>query len=483
MNSTPRERDKSHTTNERSTCSSLNLLHALSDDSEIDCLEENIVIDEITELEPTSMVLRYCKGKFLRPYVCILGLVGLRPNAVDVDLCTLLGHLQSIMVLTLLLAGYVLQYLSGFRRDRGFSTLDPPPAIGELSHQISTTNDDFPAPVTTPVPTSVGFATVSGSIMKTIMLNTSEMIFIYIIPALLHLGGFVIGIYIYRFADNEHLQCLIEKVFILCNVPRRLVVTLWVYFILGALWLAGSTAYVYLLTLKHSYVIASFPRWNSWDELDPTERDYVRIFLCVSLFFHDLVQVVIIISYSLMCYLLRCYLVGLKEKLLLHTIEPLNWMREICEFRKLLHHLNAKISLPVACLALLNLSYMFSSVVHLFQDMNSCPIRVFSYTVANVLLWLVISLMSFFQAASLTASCRQTQTCGHLISIRPFVHRNTSSEDLNTVLLYASSLNMSAKLFRMPINAHYLCFVVFVSILALLTFGMCLSLAIGGDVP
>lgn len=53
--------------------------------------------------------------QFLRPYVCILGLVGLRPNAVDVDLCTLLGHLQSIMVLTLLLAGYVLQYLSGFR--------------------------------------------------------------------------------------------------------------------------------------------------------------------------------------------------------------------------------------------------------------------------------------------------------------------------------------------------------------------------------
>ncbi|KXJ81187.1 hypothetical protein RP20_CCG021211, partial [Aedes albopictus] len=85
-----------------------------------------------------------------------------------------------------------------------------------------------------------------------------------------------------------------------------------------------------------------------------------------------------------------------------------------------------------------------------------------------------------FQAASLTAYCRQTQTCGHLISIRPFVHRNTSSEDLNTVLLYASSLNMSAKLFRMPINAHYLCFVVFVCIVALLTFGMCLSLAIGG---
>lgn len=467
----------------------MNLLHALSDDSEIDCLEENIVIDEITELEPTSMILRYCKGKFLRPYVCILGLVGLRPNAVDVDLCTMLGHLQSILVLMLLLAGYVLQYLSGFRRDRGFSTLAPPPAatggisINEHSNQLSTATGAPTA--TTSIPTSLDVATVTtaaGTVVKIMMLNTSEMIFIYIIPALFHLGGFVMAIYIYRFADNEHLQCLIEKVFILCNVPRRLVVTLWAYFVLGALWLAGSTTYIYLLTSNQPYVITNLQptaRWKSWDDLDPTERDYFRTLLCVALFFHDLVQVIIIISYSLMCYLLRCYLVGLKEKLLLHTIEPLNWMREICEFRKLLHHLNAKISLPVACLALLNLSYTMSSVAHLFQDMNSCPIRVFSYTIANVLLWLVISLTPFFQAASLTVSCRQTQTCGHLISIRPFVHRNTSSEDLNTVLLYASSLNMSAKLFRMPISAHYLCFVVFVCIVALLTFGMCLSLAIG----
>ncbi|KAL1397916.1 hypothetical protein pipiens_009372 [Culex pipiens pipiens] len=73
------------------------------------------MIDEITQSEPTSVILRYCKKEFLRPFVCILGLVGLRPNAVDRDLATLLGHLQSITVLALLLAGYVLQYLSGFR--------------------------------------------------------------------------------------------------------------------------------------------------------------------------------------------------------------------------------------------------------------------------------------------------------------------------------------------------------------------------------
>uniref|UniRef100_A0A182VT85 Uncharacterized protein n=1 Tax=Anopheles minimus TaxID=112268 RepID=A0A182VT85_9DIPT len=153
--------------------------------------------------------------------------------------------------------------------------------------------------------------------------------------------------------------------------------------------------------------------------------------------------------------------------------------QEICEFRKLLHHLNTKISLPVASLTVLNLSYAVSSVAHLFHDMTACPINIFTASLANILLWLVVALMPFFQAASLTVTCRQTQSCGHLISIRPFVHRNTSSEDLNTVLLYASSLKMSAKLFRMPVSAHYLCFLVLVCFIGVLTFGMCLNISLG----
>ncbi|XP_053686146.1 uncharacterized protein LOC128735687 [Sabethes cyaneus] len=395
------------------------------------------------------------------------------------------------------------------RRDRGF----PEPELPAVDSRSDGST----------VSSAVDDATVEpsmGTIMQAAPVDSGEGIFIYIIPAVLHLGGYVIAVYIYRFADNEHLQCLIERkananmgepgthlllrlapmeeqlalaiknsfspslssfrhypliflqVFILSSAPRRLVATLWVYFALGMLWLAGATAYTCLLVEEQSEAIIRL-KWMG--DLNPTERDYISGFLCVTMFFHDLVQTVIIISYSITCYLLRYYLQGLKEKLLLHTIEPLNWMREICEFRKLLHHLNRKISVPVCCLTLLNLSYAFSSVVHVFRDINACPVKIISFTTANLLLWILISLTPFIQAASLTVSCRRTQTCGHLISIRPFVHRNTSSEDLNTVLLYASSLQISAELFRIPISAHYLCFFVFVCAVGILTFGMCLT--------
>ncbi|XP_052888387.1 uncharacterized protein LOC128296902 isoform X2 [Anopheles moucheti] len=393
-----------------------------SHSSDMECIEENVIIDEITEAEPTSVTLRFCKRKFLRPYVIILAIAGLRPSSSDVELLgRWVGHLQTILVLLLLIIGYVLQFMCGFRRDHG----------------LIESNESLPIPTTpagwsttTPTPETVKLFSnwtirnqtshsTEGSSNTTLntdqehlgMLASGEAIFIYLVPALLHLNGYLLAVFIYRFTDNEQLQSLIERVFILCSNPRRLVLTLWLYFGLGLVWLGVSIAYVTLLGVDR---ITVFERFLSFGWTGSLTRwthtaEVLRALLALTLFFHDLVQMVVIVSYGLMCYMLRCYLKALKEKLLLHTIEPLNWMR----------------------------------------------------------------------AASLTVTCRQTQSCGHLISIRPFVHRNTSSEDLNTVLLYASSLKMSAKLFRMPVSAHYLCFLVLVCFIGVLTFGMCLNISLG----
>uniref|UniRef100_A0A182MYB0 Gustatory receptor n=1 Tax=Anopheles dirus TaxID=7168 RepID=A0A182MYB0_9DIPT len=453
--------------------SSLSTTHApdASRSSDIECIEENVIIDEITEAEPTSVTLRFCKRKFLLPYVVFLATAGLRPRYSDfVFLGYWVGHLKTFLMLLMLIIGYILQFMCGYRRDHG--VIEP--------IQWSTTSTVAPEPNWTFRDQAVPAGSGPGHLG---LLASGEAMFIYLIPALLHLNGFVLAVFIYRFADNEQLQNLVERVFILSAKPRRLVMTLWLYIGLGLVWFALSSAYslgtLYVDAVSVVERFSSF-RWTSGLAQWPRTAFVLSWALTTTLMCHDFVQMVVIVSYSLLCYLLRCYLKALKEKLLLHTIEPLNWMREICEFRKLLHHLNTKISLPVASLTVLNLSYAVSGVAHLFRDMTACPINIFTANLANILLWLVIALMPFFQAASLTVTCRQTQSCGHLISIRPFVHRNTSSEDLNTVLLYASSLKMSAKLFRMPVSAHYLCFLVLVCFIGVLTFGMCLNISLGG---
>lgn len=42
--------------------------------------------------------------------------------------------------------------------------------------------------------------------------GSGEAIFIYLIPALLHLNGYLLAVFIYRCADNEQLQSLVERV-------------------------------------------------------------------------------------------------------------------------------------------------------------------------------------------------------------------------------------------------------------------------------
>lgn len=49
--------------------------------------------------------------------------------------------------------------------------------------------------------------------------------------------------------------------------------------------------------------------------------------LTIGLFCHDLTEVIVLSNYSIQCYLLRCYLNNVKDKLLQHTIEPIEWMK------------------------------------------------------------------------------------------------------------------------------------------------------------
>lgn len=100
-------------------------------------------------------------------------------------------------------------------------------------------------------------------------------------------------------------------------------------------------------------------------------------------------------------------------------------------------------------------------------------------------LWILFtSKLHFFllhgkQAASLTYACESAQSSGHQVRIKPYVHYNTSLEELNSILLYASSLRMSAKLCRMPIHGSYVFFIILCIVVSTITFGMCLNVSLG----
>lgn len=174
----------------------------------------------------------------------------------------------------------------------------------------------------------------------------------------------------------------------------------------------------------------------------------------------------------------------------------------MCEFRKLLSHLNTKMAIPVCLFTILNLSYTFSAIIYFIRIYNQFTSnKIVIMALINILLWLILGLYPFFQvsekkkfieckyseyfsfsilqAAALTYACESAQTCGHQVRIKPYVHFNTSLEELNSILLYASSLRMSAKLYRMPIHGSYVFFIILCIVVSTLTFGMCLNISLG----
>nr|XP_034840383.1 nucleolar protein 10 [Maniola hyperantus] len=430
-------------TMERSTRSSLDV--------------NSVEIGEITESPDTaymstSAILHYCKSKILLPYLKLLTIMGLRP-VVDASnsskYAIWFSHFHSAQVAVFMFAGYILQYMACFRRDRGFCYKLVPLAL--------TSSFEYDA-------------------YKQVCYG--NVAFTYIGPSLLHFAGFLYALYLFRISDNEQLQNLMERVFLLSSYapqgtptakPKRLLRMLWFFIILSVLWMCMSLVSVNLMMAKGTIMFR-------WMESSSGEMLLgLKILLIICTLIHDMVQATVITSYCLQAQLLQAHLMFLKERLLNRTITPLNWMREIAEFRKLLKYLNNDLAPAVCLFTIVNMSWAVSGVMWLLDldkvDTGTEPIA--GLSVLNQLLWISAVLVPFIQAARLTKECRHTQSVGHELCVRPFLHQDTSQEDISTVLAYAASLQLRAKLFHYPIAGRYICLLATFTLIVLFALGMC----------
>lgn len=55
------------------------------------------------------------------------------------------------------------------------------------------------------------------------------------------------ALYVFRISDNEQLQNLVERVFILHNVPKKLFYVLWYHIFCGFFWLGLMTTYIIVM--------------------------------------------------------------------------------------------------------------------------------------------------------------------------------------------------------------------------------------------
>ncbi|KAF9415061.1 hypothetical protein HW555_007217 [Spodoptera exigua] len=388
-----------------------------------------------TEYMSTSAILHYCKSKILLPYLKLLTIMGLRPvldvsNSSKCVICC--SHFHSIQVAILMFVGYILQYMACFRRDRGFCYKLVPLALTS-----SLEYDNYK------------------------QVCYGNVIFTYIGPSILHFVGFLYALYLFRISDNEAVAKFNGKG-MPTTKPKRLLRMLWFFIILSVIWMCLSLCSVNLMLAKGNIIF----RWmeNSSYEI----RMALKVLLIICTLIHDMVQATIITSYCLQAQLLQAHLMFLKERLLNRTITPLNWMR-------LLKYLNDDLAPAVCLFTIVNISWATSGIMWLLNldkvDTETEPLV--GISILNELIWISAVIVPFVQAARLSKECRRTQSVGHELCVRPFLHQDTSQEDITSVLMYASTLRLHAKLFHYPIAGRYLCLVLTITVIVLFSLGMC----------
>ncbi|XP_057667691.1 uncharacterized protein LOC130900817 [Diorhabda carinulata] len=409
-----------------------------------------VVPDSSTHLTVT-VVLNYCKKKILIPYLRYLSFIGFRPLLNDQQgscFCgKLLNFLYTCLIIVVMLVGYMVHYMACFRRDRGFY------------YVFSSSNNTLKAAY------------------DAIFTETCDrpITFTFVLPSLLHLSAYLHTLIVFRNTDDEQLPVLMERVFLASTnlsdgfiSQRKLVKILWLFVMCSLVWISVSFIISIFMLVKGDITF----RWieNGW-----LPAVSLKILFVVCTLWQDLIQSAIISNYCLQAQLLTSHVRFMRDKLLQFPVQPLEWMRDIEDFKKLLNHFNKKISPSVCLLLIMDISFALSGALWLYilhVRHISLPIHGLSaINILNVFFWAIIAIAPIIQAARLSNSCKVLKTVGQEVRARPYVHQDTPIQELDSVLLYTTSLNIDAKLFCISITGRSLIFCITLASVVFLVLG------------
>lgn len=396
----------------------------------------------------TSAVLQYCKRRVLIPYFRLLALLGWRrilnvTQNEDPGYCVKIinfGYL--LFVITFVIIGYILQYAACFRKD-GFL-----PYLNATIYQIK-------------ISTSEKYKL---NINKSDLLNESinqvcsgNVVSIYLIPDILHFLSYLYMLRLMRTPENEQLQTLMERVFLQSSLTqswhfsqRKLVRKLRMLLGMGFCWLIISIV---------AHILHIFSNLNlnfTWMEAQAESAKIPLIcIMLICLIWSDAICVAIATSYSVYCQLIISYLHNLCGSVREKTLTFQDFIRDLQESRKFIKHLNNDQAIGVSLL-ILNIGCVTTVAIYGILTGNnhimSNPLSLITLLI-NIILWITLLASPIIQGVRLTGACSSVKKLGHELRSRPFGYQDTPLEDLDSLLLYTSTLNMQARLFRIPVRA------------------------------
>lgn len=301
----------------------------------------------------------------------------------------------------------------------------------------------------------------------------SEVRLLQLLPSLFHMGAYFGALYYSRKPESERLETLMERVFLqsagrlICH--KRLMTQLRNFFLFCLSWVLLSLS----IRLMHYFwyeTVYTHARMCNYDWPDMSANSAFVAIRIVCSTCNDLICAAIITTYLVHCQLNISYIKNLCNIIRERRIPLQEFFERVEESRSFIDYLNGDQSVGVSLL-----------ILHLFCRMGLAMIALlltpphvtFTWKASFVLTLCVLSCLSLIvvnlrQALQLTNACTSLRNIGHEIKS---MRSNQSSQltivttttgaiqqqdDLDSLVLYTSSLDMEAKILKIPVRASCL---------------------------
>ncbi|XP_065887314.1 uncharacterized protein [Dysidea avara] len=305
----------------------------------------------------------------------------------------------------------------------------------------------------------------------------------YILPDILILSSYVFGLYTFRVTYPEYLVTLIEKVFLYYvntdgkYTQRRLLISLRIILFIGIGWLIFSVAvnvlrilslqllssdtYIHWFTsYNRSYLIETYNSGNPPQSELLELRVFFAIISLVGLALTDFFYIALVINYSVQCQLIFFAISATIYKLCSTRSRVDDAIKEIKPLQDFLKVLNGRYSSLISLELFVFIGACVQSFIKL-KELESGELLAIATGVCSVVEWSCYVALIAIQAVQVTTVCSKLKHVGLELRTRPFMYSQVQQLELDSFLLYTSSITMDARLVHIPMKPLFALPVVF----------------------
>ncbi|XP_052782801.1 uncharacterized protein LOC128219030 isoform X2 [Mya arenaria] len=414
----------------------------------------------------TTTHLKRCKRQVLRPYGRLLMFIGWRGFGREYVNSgsfgwRFLNTIYPIFIIIMLFYTYCYEIvacqwkLNVVRDTQIIVPANPITTSAPVKNHTHVTSGFFPFITMDPaevIPTNLNLTDADASSYP---LACEHVITTYVVPNILHLVAFIMGLVHFRVQENEHLYALMENVFLQASPlnsrsasQQKLIRNMRGSFVFGAMWI------IVTMGMQGLYEWAfDFPKMALFVKTGPVLHWFLFCIELVGMSIVNSIFVAVVTNYYTQCQMILFYVKTVAFKLQEKSIDLKTAMKDILSVRKNLGILNGPIARMTALVSVIFAELTIIGVSILVLNKNN-QYKVWLYRALYPMVWFVILAIPLMQAARVNSVCGRFRKIA--LEVRVFGYKSSSMLELDSFLNFVSHTHLRAKLFHVPILPRYL---------------------------